>query len=58
MEYVPPRSQPMQIPKRPVGNPGRTLKVALEPIQISLMKGNTPATDTPGVIPVRYAKPM
>ena len=58
MEYVPPRSKPMMIPKRPVGNPGRVLKVALEPIQISLMKGDQPATDTPATLPIRYAQPM
>jgi len=58
MEYVPPRSQPMNIPKRPVGNPGATLRVALQPIQISLVKGQPPATDTPATLPIRYAQPM
>lgn len=59
MEYVPPRSKPMMIPKRPVGNPGAVLKVALEPIQVSLVKGTSKtATDTPATLPIRYAKPM
>lgn len=46
--------------KKPLNSQGAILKVAVEPITVSLMKERPKgeAADTPGALPIRYAQPM
>lgn len=46
--------------KKPLNSQGAILKVALEPVTVSLMKERKKgeAADTPGSLPIRYQQPM
>lgn len=51
--------KPVIVPQRPLFSQGQTLKLAISPTQVSLMRdGNPPAADTPGSLPIRYQQPM
>lgn len=53
-------SPPIDIPSfRPPFSEGERIKIVLKPIQVSLMKETVnKGTDTPGFIPLKYARPM
>lgn len=54
------KQQPPKKPQyTPLNSQGRVLKVAIQPITISLMPDKRQeATDTPGSLPIRYQQPM